>query len=129
MLDVALLGHLRLSCDGKYLRFAGRPKVAPLLAYLLLNCRQPASRDSVAFALWPDESEDAARANLRRHLHYLREILPVSGIPWLIADAHTVRWNPAVAVRVDVTEFEEAAAGATSLERAAELYAELLPGC
>jgi DNA-binding SARP family transcriptional activator/tetratricopeptide (TPR) repeat protein len=128
MLDVTLFGHLRLSCDGKSLRFAVRPKVAPLLAYLLLNARQPVSRDNVAFALWPDESEDAARANLRRHLHYLREALPRSRVAWLITDGRTVRWNPAAAVHVDVADFERFAADPAALQKAVDLYGELLPG-
>ncbi len=68
MLGVSLFGGVRLRLNGKDIRLASRPKVAPLLAYLLLNCRQPVARDSVAFALWPDDTEDAARSNLRRHL-------------------------------------------------------------
>ena len=63
MLGVSLFGGLRLRHNGKNIRLASRPKVVPLLAYLLLNCRQPVARDSVAFALWPDETEAAARSN------------------------------------------------------------------
>lgn len=129
MLDVALFGHVRLACDGKDIPFAARPKVAPLLAYLLLNCRQPISRDNLAFALWPDESEAAARANLRRHLHYLRELLPRSRTPWFFSDARTVRWNPAARVHVDVVEFERFAANPEGLESAVALYGEILQGC
>jgi DNA-binding SARP family transcriptional activator/tetratricopeptide (TPR) repeat protein len=128
MLEVALFGHLRLSFKGKNVAFVARPKVAPLLAYLLLNRDHPVSRDSVAFALWPDEPEDAARANLRRHLHALREILPQGRVSWLIVDMRTVHWNPAARVRVDVTEFEEFAADPVRLQEALELYDELLPG-
>lgn len=128
MLNVALFGHLRLSCDGTNLRFAVRPKVAPLLAYLLLNGSQPISRDVLAFALWPDEPEEAARGNLRRHLHYLREALPSSRTPWLIADARRVRWNPAARVTVDVADFERFAADSATLEKAVDLYGELLQG-
>lgn len=128
MLAVTLFGHLRISCDGKDVRFAVRPKVAPLLAYLLLNRNKPVSRDSVAFALWPDEPEESARANLRRHLHYLREALPSVRIPCVIADARTLHWNPAARVNVDVDDFEHFAADAASLEKAIGLYGELLQG-
>lgn len=129
MLTVSLFGHLHLSQNGKDFPFAARPKVVPLLAYLLLHRAQPVSRDSVAFALWPDEPEKSARANLRRHLHYLRQALPPSPIPWLTTDARTVRWNPAASVRTDAGEFERCAADPTRLHEAIELYHELLAGC
>lgn len=128
MLTVGLFGHVHLAFGGKNLPFAGRPKVVPLLAYLLLNCRQAVSRDDVAFALWPDETEASARANLRRHLHYLRELLPASRTPWFISDTRTVRWNPAAQVRVDTADFEEFAGNPESLESAVALYGEILQG-
>ncbi|MBV9333645.1 MAG: AAA family ATPase, partial [Candidatus Eremiobacteraeota bacterium] len=128
MLTVALLGRVQLAWDGKNVPFAARPKVVPLLAHLLLNCRRPVSRDDVAFALWPDDTEAAARANLRRHLHYLRELLPHSRTPWFITDARTASWNPAARVRVDVSDFEQCAADPEQLEKAVAMYGELLQG-
>ncbi len=128
VLDVALLGSPALSFDGRPLRFNVRPRVVPLLAYLLLHPARPAPRDQVAFALWPDETEDAARTNLRRHLHYLREALPVRPEPWVIAGTDDVQWNPAAPVRVDVGEFERLVERRESRARAAALYAgDLLP--
>src|SRR5579883_1925551 len=129
MLDVKLLGRLRLAYDGKEIPFSARPKVAPLLAYLLLNRNERISRDELAFTLWPDESESTARANLRRHLHYLRKVLPPSRKPWVIADSRAVSWNAAASFQLDVTEFERLTAGDRDLETAVSVYGELLQGC
>lgn len=129
MLDVSLLGGLRLRFNGNDVRFAARPKVAPLFAYLLLNGDRPAARDSVAFALWPDDSEASARTNLRRHLQYLRDALPKTGVPWLLSDAKTVCWNWAAPTRVDAVEFERCAGDPKGLREAVDRYGELLPGC
>src|SRR5579883_1357250 len=129
MLDVKLLGRLRLAYDGKEIPFSARPKVAPLLAYLLLNRNERISRDELAFTLWPDESESTARANLRRHLHYLRKVLPPSRKPWVIADSRAVSWNAAASFQLDVTEFERLTAADGDLEKAVSVYGELLQGC
>lgn len=128
MLSVSLFGSLRLRLDGKEIRLAGRPKVVPLFAYIVLKCREPVARDVVAYALWPDESETTARTNLRRHLKYLRDALPPREIPWILADGRTVGWNPAVALRTDTEEFERCCNDPVRMPAAVDLYAELLPG-
>jgi predicted ATPase/DNA-binding SARP family transcriptional activator len=65
-----------------------------LLGYLLLHCGERVPRKALAFALWPDETQTGARANLRRHLHLLQNTLPASRIPWIFTDASTLQWNP-----------------------------------
>ena len=130
MLNVSLFGHLRLRVDGRVVRFSARPKVAPLLAYLLLQRDATISRDSVAFTLWPDDPEETARTNLRRHLGYLREALPSADVPWFVADAGTVAWNPAAPVWVDALEFQRLIVDRESRRRAVDLYGgELLSDC
>src|ERR1700738_633559 len=76
ILRVQLFGRPRLSLDGVALSASGRPKVVPLLAYLLVHRAAPVPRRTVANALWPDDAEDEARANLRRHLNSLHALLP-----------------------------------------------------
>ena len=76
MLRVQLFGRPRLTLDGVALSAGGRPKVVPLLAYLLVHRAAPVARRTVANALWPDDAEDEARTNLRRHLNYLHALLP-----------------------------------------------------
>jgi DNA-binding SARP family transcriptional activator len=65
MLQICLFGSARLVFAGAPLKFGALPKTTPLLAYLL----------------WPDVPESAARGNLRRHLHDLRPILPPATHP------------------------------------------------
>ena len=75
MLHISLLGQPSFSLEAVPLRFNAPPKTLPLLAYLLLHRTRPVAREQIAFALWPDEREAIARANLRRHLHHLTHAL------------------------------------------------------
>lgn len=107
MFHVFFLGQPRFSIDATPYPFTARPKVLPLLAYLLLHRNTPLARDALAFALWTDESESNARANLRRHLNYLRQALPPpQNAPWLLQENQSVRWNPNAPTWFDVMEFE-----------------------
>ena len=121
---VALFGQIRLSFDGHPFRFSERAKALHLLAYLLLQPQRRCSRESAAFALWPDAPEAEARANLRRHLGYLRDGLPsrARDAPWLLVDKENVAWNAAAALELDVAEFERLRADAATLEEAVARY-------
>jgi DNA-binding SARP family transcriptional activator len=124
MLRVHLFGRPRLLLDDDPLSVAGRPKVLPLLAYLLVHRRAPMPRRAVAYALWPDDGEDEARANLRRHLNYLHAVLPPAAVePWLLASAGQLQWNPRVDLWLDAAEFEHLAAIPQRLADAVALYA------
>jgi predicted ATPase/DNA-binding SARP family transcriptional activator len=121
---------LRLFDDERPLKFAALPKTLPLWAYLLLNRAEPVPRDSLAYALWPNVPESKARANLRRHLYELRRALPPhpQDVPWLLRQADTLQWNPAVEFWLDVAEFERLSASPHHLAKAAALYGDdLLP--
>lgn len=122
MLRIHLFGHLRLFYDDQPLKFAALPKTLPLWAYLLLNRAKPIPRDSLAFTLWPDVSESEARANLRRHLHELRRVLPTSPIPWITNQGNTLQWNPQAPFWLDIAEFDRLAASPAHLVEAVPLY-------
>ena len=111
MLRVQLFGRPRLWLGDVPLTAGGRPKVVPLLAYLLLHRQAPVPRRTIANALWPDEPEEDARTNLRRHLNYLNALLPppAEGRPWVLAADGRLRWNPDCELRLDVAEFEHLA--------------------
>ncbi|MCW5860159.1 MAG: hypothetical protein KIS63_17825, partial [Caldilineales bacterium] len=129
MLQIYFFGALRLVADGAPQVWRAPPKTLPLFAYLLLHRRQPLKRDHLAFTFWPDEGEDAARGNLRRHLHELRRALPASSAgPWLLAEGDVVQWNPAGPYWLDVSEFERFSAAPHTLALAVPLYTgDLLP--
>ena len=124
MLSIALLGPLRLSSDGQVLKFSARPKTLPLLAYLLLQRGRPVERKSVSFILWPDETEAAARVNLRRHLYQLQRALPPAAVgqPWLLNESDTIQWNPAADYWLDIADFERLSTALETLAAAAMLY-------
>src|SRR5438270_13782695 len=85
VLCIELFGRTRLFDGVTPFERAVRPKVVPLLAYVLLNAGRHVERRHVASDLWPDSLEEDARANLRRHLQYLRAYLP-PGIEWFSAN-------------------------------------------
>lgn len=124
MLRLHLLGSLRLFEDTRPLKFSAPPKTLPLLAYLLLHSDLPVKRETLAFTLWPDETEANARANVRRHLHHLGRALPptCNGTPWLLLDTETARWNPEADCWLDVVEFKHRSARPESLAEAVGLY-------
>ncbi|MBV9699583.1 MAG: AAA family ATPase [Candidatus Eremiobacteraeota bacterium] len=131
LLAIRLFGGAQFSFDARPWRFAAPPRTIPLLAYLVLHRGKALPRDVVAFALWPDDDEATARANLRRHLHYLRAALPLidGQSPWLtIGGRSTLAWSPGARCTIDVVEFERLSARDSSLEAADALYAgDLLP--
>jgi DNA-binding SARP family transcriptional activator len=131
MLRVHLFGRPRLLLDEIACSVGGRPKVVPLLAYLLLHRGSALPRQTIANALWPDEPEDEARANLRRHLNYLQHLLPQApeGRPWVLAAGGTLQWNPRSDVWLDVEEFDALSALPHGRRDAIALYVgELLAG-
>jgi predicted ATPase/DNA-binding SARP family transcriptional activator len=130
VIQIALLGGLRLLVDGEPYRFTALPKSTPLLAYLLLHTTAPVARDQIAYTLWPDGGEGQARSNLRRHLHDLRRALPPppDTQPWLLIDHDTIQWNLAAGAWIDVVAFERASAEPGQLADAVALYTgDLLP--
>ena len=75
--------HLRLICLGSLRMFFGgvplsavrSSRVQSLLAYLAIEADRAHSRDALAALFWPDESERAAKQNLRQALYELRQLL------------------------------------------------------
>jgi predicted ATPase/DNA-binding SARP family transcriptional activator len=127
MLQVQFLGDLILYWAQVPHSFTTLPKVVPLLAYLLLHRQQPVDRNRLAFTLWPDVTETAARSNLRRHLYELGRALPDGATDWLRRVGNEVQWNPLAPYWLDVAAFEEAVQNGR-LAEAAQLYSgHLLP--
>lgn len=123
MLRVHLLGQFHIFHDAQPLKLSAPPKTLPLLAFLLLHSEHPIPRETLAFTLWPDETEADARANVRRHLYHLIRALPPTrdDVPWLILDAETAQWNPQADYWLDVAEFKRLSQ-ANAWAEAVELY-------
>ncbi|MEJ2304643.1 MAG: protein kinase, partial [Anaerolineales bacterium] len=61
-----------------------------LLAYLLLNPKQPIRREKLAGLIWPASTESNARGNLRHALWRVRKSLDSHGDAYLYADDLTI---------------------------------------
>ena len=121
-LEIRLFGHANASLGGVPIRFAKRATTLSLLAYLILKQGAPVARPTLAFTLFPDDSEDDALAELRRYLYLAAKALPATETPWITADADTVRWSaPDGACSVDVLDFltlaDDPATHAAAVER------------
>jgi DNA-binding SARP family transcriptional activator/tetratricopeptide (TPR) repeat protein len=126
-LRVHFLGQPRFMHLGKPFAFT-RPRTLGLLAFLLLNRTAHLTRDAVAFALWPDDTESDARTNLRRYLHLLTTGLPPSDVPYVVAKEDSLRWNDDAPVWFDVDVFDRTIDDVERSAVAVELYAgDLLP--
>lgn len=121
MLEIGLFGEPRFVFEGRPHPFTAPPKALPLLAYLLLQRNVRHLRENVAGLLWPDDDEESARTNLRRHIHYVRNALPPG--EWVLADRASVRWNPDAPWRLDVADFEQQSKVPSLRESATTLYA------
>ena len=126
-----LFGPPRLECNGKPIEIPLRKGLA-LLAYCAVT-RRPHSRDALATLFWPDKDQQAARANLRRLLYDLGQLL---GDSFLAPAAENVTLNSQVNIWLDVEQYRQclsnseestspafAAAQLAHLKEAADLYA------
>lgn len=123
-LQIDLFGPPRLRSDDEPVAFRVPPGTVSLLAYLLVQHGAPLTRESVAFALWPDADEQTARARLRWHLHTLHQSgLPTAGeTPWIIGDKRTLQWNDEARATVDVIAFDRFSTDPAKYAKAVALY-------
>src|SRR6266700_2420830 len=113
--SVRTFGFPEIRRDDKPCQLALRKGLA-LLIYLA-EAKGAVGHDVVATMLWPDSSEEVARAGLRRLLHRLQLTLGDA----LTSDRSTVRWSSAIDLQVDSRLFEQAC-DRGEFERACRLY-------
>jgi DNA-binding SARP family transcriptional activator len=114
-LSVFLFGPLRVTLDGDPVTGFDSDKVRALLAYLAVETETPHSRERLAGLLWPDQTEQSARANLRHVLANLRKVLgdrpqPSDGgapPPFLYVSRQTIQFNRTSDAWVDVSAFTD----------------------
>lgn len=135
-LHIKLFGEFCLTANGVTIPGVNSERLQALLAFILLHRNTPQSRQQVAVNLWPDATDTDAKANLRRRLHELKQLIPAAD-RWLHTGTKTVQWVQNQDCFLDVAEFEVAIAQShhstqsqTALEQAAALYqGDLLPSC
>ncbi|MDX1415910.1 MAG: BREX system ATP-binding domain-containing protein [Candidatus Promineifilaceae bacterium] len=127
MIEIALLGQIKVRVDGKRVNLNSRP-LQLLLAYLMIHVGQTLQRSMLAGVLWPDSSEDAARKNLRNYVWRLRKAL---GANYITSDKTTVAFIETASYQLDT---ETLAIGAkasrteTLIEAVSAYKGEFLPG-
>ena len=141
-LHIHLLGRFHAHADERPIAGFEQKRLQALLAYLLLSGSAAIPREQIAFAFWPDSTDEQALTNLRNLLHRLRDLLP-AGEAYLQFDRHQVWWRQNGAYQLDVADFNAALAAAAAaektgnvpaacqaLEQAIALYeGDLLPTC
>lgn len=126
-LRVGLFGSPSFTFDDVPWPFAAPPGCVLLLALLALR-REPAPRATIAATLWPDDRDAEARANLRRHVHRLKQALPQIDVEWIRDESGRLSWNHDAA-SIDVATFSSGIGDLARAAEAAELYAgDLLDG-
>jgi DNA-binding SARP family transcriptional activator len=139
-LHIKLFGEFYLASDGLPIHGVKSERLQALLAFMLLHWNAPQTRQQVAVHLWPDAIEGDAKANLRRRLHELKQLIPDAD-RWLRVETKTIQWLLTEHCFVDVVQFEtaitqsqsaqsESAQSQQALEQAATLYqGDLMPSC
>jgi predicted ATPase/DNA-binding SARP family transcriptional activator len=87
-LSLALLGPPVITLDGQAITTFKTLKVQLLLAFLVVESAHPHRREELTGLLWPDQPEEAARANLRMSLSRLRDALQEEDLTLFL---HTTR--------------------------------------
>jgi hypothetical protein len=103
---ISLFGQPRVAAADDSREFSLPRKTLNVMAYLILHCVRPAARDSIAYALFPDDDEETARGHLRRNLSYLLSSLPPTphDARFVLSEFERIAWNAmaaAVHVRLD----------------------------
>jgi DNA-binding SARP family transcriptional activator len=137
-----LLGEFELRVDGMLDSRPDMPRLQSLLAYLALHRGVPQARSRIAYALWPDSTDEQAHTNLRNLLFKLRLLLP--GVEsFLLVERQRLCFQHGAHIRLDVQDFEstldraeharrmqDTPAEQQALEEAVSLYqGDLLPSC
>ncbi len=106
------------------MKIAKRATTLALLGYLVLHRKAPVSRTTLAYKLFPDQTDENAFAELRRYLYLAGKSLPtIDNQSWILADTETVQWNANAPSSVDVIDFERTVGDPAAREQAIELYA------
>jgi predicted ATPase/DNA-binding SARP family transcriptional activator len=121
-LEIRLFGRAGIYADGALQNLKLPAKSFELLCLLALRAGQPLDRAKVAFTLWPDDSEEDAKAKLRRHLYLLgRAVAGFGGESQVVATTTTLTWLQDGTAQIDIVEFMRLTS-LDALERAAALY-------
>lgn len=103
-LTLTFFSRFQAALNGRSLQRFESDNARALLVYLVLEADHAHRRSHLAALLWPDHAEKDARNNLRQTLFKLRRTLgdDQRETPYLLINAQTVQWNPALIVKTKV---------------------------
>jgi DNA-binding SARP family transcriptional activator len=106
-LKIKLLGTFEVTLDEEPVNDFAYDKVRLLLAYLVTQAHRVHRRDILATLLWQNQSSERARANLRKALAHLRQLLKDTDteIPFFHTSRNTIQFNYTSSYKLDVNEF------------------------
>lgn len=123
--ELRLLGALELTGPARAADLLAQGKLVALLAYLALTAPAFQRRDSIVGLLWPELTQDRARAALRKALHALRAVLGAAAV---VSRGDEEIGLAAGELWCDAAAFRAAADGARPDEAVTLYRGELLPG-
>ena len=100
--SIQTLGFPEIHGDNRPIKLNLRKGLA-LLIYLA-EAQGPVARDVLATLLWPESARETGRARLRRMLHRIELTL---GQSIFETDRTSVRWSPAVELKVELASVRE----------------------
>jgi DNA-binding SARP family transcriptional activator len=106
----SFLGRFSVQREGESIEGLVAPKAQELFSYLILNRRQPHSREALSELLWENNPPERSRKNLRQALWRLQSALLTpagEGSSPLMVDSRWIQFDPDVECWVDVEEFEQ----------------------
>ena len=100
---VSVLGEQAIADESGSVR-ARSSRAVVLVAFLAFHAGSPQARQRIAALFWPDSTDAQALTNLRRELHYLRQVLRDE--PSLVVTSRDLCWHDAGTCRVDLRVFD-----------------------
>lgn len=111
-LSISLLGPLQVTLDDELIVDFATDKVRALLAYLVVESGRPHRREKLAGLLWPEQSQQKARQNLRKTLARMRQVIGDDqeiAVPFLLVSRETLQFNAESNYWLDVAMFTDLA--------------------
>lgn len=122
-LEIRLFSEPAIYASGALQNIGLPSKSFELLCALALKAGEPQDRAGLAFTLWPDNSEEDAKRELRRHLYFVRHLIRSAVDEAQIAvTKRTLMWQPDGPAAIDVVEFLRLSESSDTLERAVAIY-------
>jgi DNA-binding SARP family transcriptional activator len=106
-LEITLFGPMQVRVEGQPFPKLRSRKALWLLAILALRDGAPATRERLAFALWPDTQTNTALANLRVVMSDLRNALGAQSQRLVAPDRGTLALD-IQDITIDALEFDRA---------------------